>query len=190
MSQTNPYQPSSSISTSSANVADNLRGLLRTNQIIAMALIQGVVIITAILVFVSWDNINFANPLMVRAGGGLLLVIGVIVGLAAVLLAPIFFTVSKNRAIREYRFQLKDRSSRSHEMSTHRGVDRELFGRLGTAMLIAMALLEGSCVINAIFLVLNGSPIHLYLIAICLLEMSVFIPTMQSWNQTLESATL
>ena len=188
MPTSNPYTPANPFSRSNNGVPGSLRGIVRTNQIIAFALIQGVVVITTILLVLAWDDINFANPLMVRGNSGVLLIVGLMAGLVANVLAPVFYSVLTHRAIDDYTTQLQNHSEIDND-ATHKNLSRKFLAGIGTAMLVAMAILEGVCVINAVFLMISGSVLHIVIIAVTVIAMCYFVPTMRSWGGLLEQAS-
>ncbi len=188
----NPYLASATPGSASDSHV-NLKGLVRTSQIIAFALIQGVVFITAIMAYLTLlssdggpANAAPANP--PADDNMVMVVIGVVACFAGCFASFIVNRLLKGMAIRQFSSSGEEVELPVDETVTMTAEVSSLLTSSQTRMIIGMALVEGAAVINAVLMMLDESMIHLVMVAICLVAMAVQFPTLQKKLDLIEFA--
>lgn len=188
----NPYLASATPGSNSDNQV-NLKGLVRTSQIIAFALIQAVVFITAIMAYLTLlssdggpANAAPANP---PADDSLVMVvIGVVACFVGCIASFVANRLLKGMAIRQFSSSGEEVELPVDETVTMTAEISRLLTTSQTRMIIGMALVEGAAVINAVMMMLDENMIHLVMVAICLVAMAVQFPTLQKKLDLIELA--
>ncbi|EMI16731.1 membrane protein [Rhodopirellula maiorica SM1] len=179
----NPYLASSASESTSGNQVD-LKAHLRTSQIIAFALIQGVLFITAIMGYlsiVSGDGGPADGPPADPAADNdmMMLAIGAVAAFGGCFASFVANKMFKAMAIRQFASTGEEVDVPVQEsMKITSGIS-ELLATSQTRMIVGMALAEGAAVINAVLMMLDGNLIHLVMIGFCLVAMAVQFPTLQ-----------
>ncbi|WP_442507049.1 hypothetical protein SH528x_005935 [Novipirellula sp. SH528] len=187
----NPYL--SSATTSNSSNCINLKGLVRTGQVIAFALIQGVLFITAILAYLTFLSGDGgpanAGPASPPAEDNLVLVIiGVVACFVGCFASFVVNRLMKGMAIRQFVSTGEEVALPIDETATMTAEISSLLTTSQTRMIIGMALVEGAAVINAVIMMLDENVIHLVMIALCLAAMAVQFPTLRKKLDLIESA--
>lgn len=148
--------------------------LIRVNQIITFALANGIVVITAVMGYLSWSNNEGAFKFSLSSEDMLFPLIGFVM-VAATL--PVGFIVKRVifQQAKEQAARLQDASSTAGEEELV--VNNEVMGRIATGTIISQAAAEGGAVANAILMMLGDNFIHLIPIAIALLAVIIQVPT-------------
>ncbi|TWT83475.1 hypothetical protein CA13_49400 [Planctomycetes bacterium CA13] len=177
-----------------ASSPDQLRGFVRTNQIIWFALIQGTVLITAILGYMSFTSEPLAErpPDAMPAGLGdyVLPMVGVTFGVGAIVVSLVLTRMLRQTAINKFA---------ACNESVQRPVDEnvplthavtQLLSASSAMSIVGMAIPEGAAVLNAVLMLIDGQPlIHLCVIIVCVAAIAVQFPTTQKKLDLIEAAS-
>ncbi|TWU27145.1 hypothetical protein Pla52o_10090 [Novipirellula galeiformis] len=190
----NPYL--SSAATRDEAGQTNLSGLVRTGQIIAFALLQGVLFITAIfayLTFVSGGNGehgaaagNAAMP--ENDGDWVFLLIGIVACFAGCFASFVVNRLMKQMAIRQFVASGSEVAVPVAETVTITPEISQLLAASQTQTIIGLAIVEGAAVINVVLMMLDENMLHLVMVAFCLVAMAVQFPTLRKKMDLIEFA--
>lgn len=188
----NPYISPESIAEDAPG--GSLSEFVRPGQIITFALVQGVLVITAILfLFIKGEAaaVNPAAPNAPTAGGGDLVLpgIGIVAAVGACVIAFALRTMLRRTSINKYRkTETKPQEIASQDASLTPAM-RQLMKDSQVGTLIGQVILEGAAVMNAILMVVDDNIIHLVPIAILVAGIVIQLPTVGKKRQLAKTAT-
>ncbi|TWU37215.1 hypothetical protein [Novipirellula artificiosorum] len=180
----NPYLSPTAASAAATESTGTLLTTLRTNQIIAIALIQGVLLITAILAFMTLRSAPNANPAPVAmpAGAGdlVLPLMGAVLGAGSLVASMLVSKIMRQASINRFIASKENVPRPIDENITMTPAIRKLVGAASATRIVALAILEGAAVFNAILMLLDGYlALHLAVITVCIFAMGVRFPTLR-----------
>ena len=183
---TNPHDDESKSNLgfgSRATGPNALRTYVRSGQITTFALIQGVVVITAIMFF-------FARNEEGRAGKPALIlpIIGASVGVAVVCVAAIAIHVLRKRAIHNFHCLGETIATPVDESVTLTPGISALLDETHTNLIVGLAIIDGVAILNAIVYFIDGHWINLAGVAVCLVAMAAQWPTLGKRLDLIERA--
>ena len=187
----NPYVSPHSLDQSEVGNDDAaLAAHARTGQIITFALVQGVIVIGAVMAFLSWQGPANQAPAGAPAVGDdlILLAVGIIMAVGSWIAAIIVPGVIRRNAA--------DQLSESADKAVGRmSIDalppyslQKFLGASQSATLVGQAVLEGAAVANLILMFVDGNWIHLLLAVVCVIGIAFQVPTTEKLRTAIESS--
>ncbi|MGB7346137.1 MAG: hypothetical protein WBD20_18105 [Pirellulaceae bacterium] len=198
----NPYiTPGSAGSGGDAN--PSIKGVARVGMIITLAMVQGIVVITAIILYLTIDNDKLdpngaAQPRVAAEPTDWLMPgLGLLFGLIACVAAFVVTRVMKSIAMNKFR-QHNSLHSTPHSDIPRSDIPRsgiqstpqvtQLLGALQTKTIVGQVILEGAAVINAVFMMIDGNLIHLAVIGILIAGILFQLPTVSKYQAMIDEA--
>lgn len=173
-----------------------IQAQVRTGQIISFALIQGIILVTAVMTYLAFGSApgdaqaegEVADELAGADGGFALPLIGAAVTVAAGIAAVVLPRVMRQTAMERFR-------ASGHSLPLPVAPEAELppaatqlLGSWSAATLIGQALLEGPAILNAILMMIDPHVGYLALIAVMLAGIAMLTPTVDKVQRFLEAA--
>ncbi len=163
---------------------------VRTGQIITFALVQGVVLIGAVMAYLALDApANPVPPGATPAGEDFILpAIGIAVAVSCWIAALIVSSVMRRKAADQLSEsgEKVDLPYRADALLT--ASIREFLAASQTATIVGQAACEGAAVANLILMLVDGNWIHLPFAVICVIGIAVQVPTTGKLQNAIEVA--
>ena len=186
----NPYTAGQS-DTGEVHAAQAIKGGIRTGQIITFALVQGVVVITAIMAYLVVSGAEDGQALFQTTGESLTnLIIGAVLAVVAIGVCLAIRMVMRNQSMSRFQPLKKPFRLQDSKNSNVPGTISNLIGAYHTRNLVGQAVLEGATVINAMLIMLSDNLMHLVPIAVLLVGIVLQVPTLGKVKQWIEDAQL
>lgn len=147
--------------------------LIRVNQIITFALANGIVVITAVMGYLTWSNNDGEFKFAFSGDDFLFPLIGFVMVGATIPFGLIVKRVIFQQA-REQAARLQPSSSAGDDELV---VSTEVMGRIASGTIIGQAAAEGGAVLNAVLMMIGDNFIHLIPIGVAFLAVIVQVPT-------------
>lgn len=159
----------------------SLTEFVRPGQIITFALVQGVLVIAAVMYFFVMDDpvVPNAAPNAMPAGNGDLVLpgIGIVAAIGACAFSFVITKMLRRTIISKYQStETNPQKVTSQDVSLTPAM-RGLMQGSQTCTLVGQAILEGAAVINAILMIVDNNLIHLGLIAVLVVGIVIQVPT-------------
>ena len=132
----------------------------KTNQIIGLALISGVTIITGIMLFMVITGADKDDDLFEIGEDLIFLVIGFGMFLVCTAMSFVVTSAMRRQFVENFRSTHGGSDTTIKDDESFQG-SHQLLGGFSTSFIVGAALLEGSAVVNAIFLMLGDNLLHL-----------------------------
>lgn len=171
--------------------AGTINTAARTGTVISLALISGVMMITAILAYLVTSNPPKDQGLVRFDGDAMLFLIigyGIFVGAAGA--AIVLRGVMKNQAAAQLKAAAEELPRPLEGDSPLPPSGRAFLGMVATYTLIGQALVEGPAIINAIFMFIDNNLAHLIPIVLAVIGIALQIPTAGKIKALMEDAKL
>jgi hypothetical protein len=189
----NPYIDAGSFDAQGDSGA-SIKERVRIGMIITFALVQGLVIMTAIILFVSQgdapipaDNAGAMPP----AGGDWVLPgIGLVACIGACFASFFVVTMMKRVATGKFRSEAPPKTQPLN-LASEKALPRpvaQLLGASQTWTIVGQAILEGAAVINVVLMLIDHNYIHLAAIGILIAGIVIQLPTVSKSLTLIENA--
>ena len=171
-------------------LGSSLTAHARTGQIITFALAMGLLMMSAVLSYVTLGADNTPPVGMLPGAGGdvIIPVIGVLLTIGGCLAAAIIPPMMRRSAaakIRGYGVPLDQPTGADGAITPQ---VRELLDKSQAATLVGQAQLEGSATICLVLMLLDGRLLYLGFVLVCLIGIVLLAPTTGKLQETVENA--
>lgn len=182
----NPYLSSDEVQTSSTD-GGTVGSRTRVGQIISAALGLGILMTTGVMLSVAFGSPSedsFATQEFV------LLLVGMMVCVGSLTVATVAGLALRRRAIKTYAATLGDQAPKIETGTPATGALGTLLGQLQVRQIVGQAVLEGSAMINAMLMMVDGNLLHIAPIAVALISVLLMTPTIPKTQAVIDSAFL
>ncbi|TWU07850.1 M48 family metalloprotease [Stieleria varia] len=188
----NPYTASQQDGGESlTNLKHIIQGNSRTGMIITFALIQGIVIVSAIMVFMVFSRRQPGDSLLGLDSDSMIwIVLGGGIALVSIIATVVLRAVFRSIAYGEFRGANVDPEvMRETNASVPQAVPK-LIGAFQTRTIIGQAILEGAAMINAVLMFVNDNLLHVIPIVVLVVGVGLQVPTPGKIRDWIENAFL
>lgn len=194
-----PATPLEPFTNANGHASITIRSQVRTGQIISFALVQGVILTTAVLTYLAFGT--GAGQAEGHAAGGavsegelggeggfLLPLIGLAVAVGCGVAAAVVPKILRGSAVERFRASGGSLPLPTPPEAELPPAAARLLGSWTAATLVAQALLEGPAIFNAVLMVIQPHYGYLVLIAVMLAGIAMQTPTVEKVQRFLETA--
>lgn len=164
---------------------------VRTGQIITFALVQGVVLITAIMTWMVISGAEDGDPIFsITDDSKIMLTVGFVVAVTAMAASYLLNFLSRSSAKAQFGGSGQVWNPREENGGPMPAELQPLVGRFQTRTLIGQAVLEGAAVFNAVLMGVNENLLHLAFIIVLGIGIALQFPTMGKLVRWIEDAQM